>query len=63
MQTTKPNGVSRTRSLALRIDRAEENRLALGLTLLLSLATFTVLAATSALSRHHIDDIARLLAP
>jgi len=63
MQITRPNGASRTRSLALRIDRTEENRLALALVLLLSLATLTVLATTSALSRHHIGEIAMLIAP
>jgi hypothetical protein len=50
MQLTRPKSVYRTQSLAMRVDRAGENRFAVALIAILSLATLSVLATTSALS-------------
>ena len=56
MQPTISKSARRTPSLALRVDRAGESRRALALIMLLSLATMSVLATTSAMSQHHARD-------
>ena len=53
----------RPRSLALRVDRASENRFAVVLIMLLAFATVSVLATTSALSRHHATELLILTSP
>jgi hypothetical protein len=53
----------RTRTLTLRVDRASENRFALALVMLLTVATISVLATTSALSRHHASELLILTSP
>ena len=63
MQTMSSKSVRRTRSLALRVDRASENRFALALIMLLAFATVSVLASTSALSRHHASELLILTSP
>lgn len=60
MQSTRSRSVSRARSLTLRVDRASERRFALVLITLMSLATISVLATTSPLSRHHAGDLVAL---
>jgi hypothetical protein len=47
----------------MRVDRAGENRFAVALIAILSLATLSVLATTSALSRRHADDLATIASP
>jgi len=63
MQLTRPKSVYRTQSLAMRVDRAGENRFAVALIAILSLAILSVLATTSALSRQHADDLATIASP
>ena len=58
MKFTRTTPGRRTRSLALRVDRTADNRFALALIMLLSVATVSVLATTSALSRHHASLVA-----
>jgi hypothetical protein len=53
----------RTRSLALRVDRTSENRAALALITLISVAIFSVLATTSAVSRHYTAERVTLISP
>jgi hypothetical protein len=60
MQSTRTRSGSRTRSLTLRVDRASERRFALALITLMSLATISVLATTSALSRQHAGHLVAL---
>ncbi len=63
MELRPSKHADRTRSLALRVDRGRESRLALALIMLLSLATLSVLAATRALSQHHASELATLTSP
>ena len=63
MQPPMLKSARRTPSLALRVDRAGESRRALALIMLLSLATMSVLATTSAMSHHHARQVFTLTSP
>jgi hypothetical protein len=57
-RATCRHGENDAASRALRFDPVRENRLAVSLVVLVSFATVSVVAATSALSRHTADRIA-----
>ena len=63
MPSTPSKTSRRIRSLALRADPARESRFALGLIVLIGLATISVLATTSALSHHHASERLGLASP
>jgi len=63
MQSRRLKAAARSRSLALRVDRAAESRSALALIVLLSLATLCVVSTTSALSPDRATENRALASP
>ena len=61
MHSMKRNARRRAHPLALRFDRAHESRFPMALITLMSFATLSVLATTTALTHHHASSMAALL--
>jgi hypothetical protein len=60
LMPTCSNQPAQAKALSLRSTPPRENRLALALIIVLSGATLSVMATTSALSRHHADQLTAL---